>query len=109
MIDLFEYESLRVEELPQDFINKILKKLTAEKLYLQKDAIEINRMKDGDFKEARKKWHETRYTKHQGVIEFLGEIGLHPAWNWIGHRDEYIFPSYEDCVVQEDWLWQCMD
>lgn len=109
MIDLFEYESLRVKELPQDFVTELLNNLTAKKLFLRREAAEIAAMEEGLAKENRKKWHEKKQKEHQGAIDILREVGLHPAWNWVGHRDEYIFPSYEDCVVQEDWLWQCMD
>ncbi len=31
------------------------------------------------------------------------------AYDWINHRGETFFPTYEDCLREEDWEFQCMD
>lgn len=29
--------------------------------------------------------------------------------DWIGHRGEWFFPTYEDALAQEDWLFSVAD
>ena len=43
------------------------------------------------------------------IIWMLGMFKIYPVYNWIGHRDTYFFPTYEDCLAQEDWIEQCKD
>lgn len=109
MINLFKYESPRAKELPQDFISDLLDNLTADKLALIKEANYINQMVEGKMKKNRLKWYKRQELRHRGVIEALSMVGLNAVWNWAGHRNQYIFPTYADCEMQEDWLWQCMD
>lgn len=109
MINLYQYESPRAQELPQDFIVDLLDNLTADKLALIQEANYINHAPEGEMKENRWKWHERQKLRHQGAIETLAMVGLNAAWNWVSHRDQYIFPTYADCEMQEDWLWQCME
>lgn len=109
MINLYQYESPQAQKLPRDFISSLLDKLTAEKQSLIKEALQIQRMSEGKMKENRKKWYEKHKLMHEGTLETLSAIGLHAVWSWAGHRDQYIFPTYADCEMQEDWLWQCTD
>ena len=108
MTNLHQYESPKAQELPQDFISSLLDKLTAEKQFLIEESVQIWKMPKGKMKENRKKWYEKHKLMHEGTLKTLSAIGLHAVWSWVGHRDQYIFPTYADCEMQEDWLWQCI-
>lgn len=41
--------------------------------------------------------------------ETLENNGILIAFGWVGHRNEYFFPTYEDALAQEDWIFQCRD
>lgn len=109
MINLYQYESPLVQELPQDFISSLLDKLTTERQLLIEESAQIWRMSEGRMKENRKEWYEKRKLMHEGTLEILSAVGLHAVWSWVSHRNQYIFPTCADCEMQEDWLWQCMD
>lgn len=47
--------------------------------------------------------------QYWGVVRFLDEIGIYIAYDWVGHRGEWFFPTYDDALMQEDWEFQCRD
>ena len=49
---------------------------------------------------------------HGRLLEFkkeLEEASIFLEYNWVGHRGEWFFPSYEDALAEEDWCFQCAD
>lgn len=43
-----------------------------------------------------------------GAREVLREIGILVAYDWVGHRDEWFFPTYEDALMEEDRQFETM-
>lgn len=41
------------------------------------------------------------------AIQLLEMLDIKVAFDWVGHRNKYFFPTYEDALAEEDWLWQC--
>lgn len=39
----------------------------------------------------------------------LDILGIKIAYDWVGHRKEFFFPTYQDALAQEDWFFQCAD
>ena len=62
----------------------------------QKDMV-CRRLNDMDFKVA---------ANVAGVLRLLD---IAPQYGWIGHRNEWFYPTIEDVEMQEDWLFQCED
>ena len=42
-------------------------------------------------------------------LKVLNWANVPIAYDWSGHRGEYFFPTYEQCLMEEDWLFQCAD
>ena len=47
--------------------------------------------------------------ERSAAIEVLRIAGIKVAYNWVGHRGEYFFPTFEDALMEEDWEFQCAD
>jgi hypothetical protein len=46
------------------------------------------------------------------LLSFMQEleaINIFVEYDWVGHRREWFFPSYEDALAEEDWHFQCAD
>ena len=57
-------------------------------------------------------WLNSEYISHETkatVMSVLRLLNIEVAYDWVGHRGEYFFPTVEDKMIQEDWLFQCMD
>lgn len=39
----------------------------------------------------------------------LERKGIKVGYGWPGHRGVWFFPTYDDALMYEDWLWQCTD
>lgn len=49
---------------------------------------------------------------HKRLLKFkkeLEEASIFLEYDWVGHRREWFFPSYEDALAEEDWCFQCAD
>ena len=42
------------------------------------------------------------------IIDFLNRIKIYPAIGWFNHS-EYFFPTEEDCLLEEERYWKCID
>jgi len=101
---IYKYESPRAEELPQDFISDLLDALTKKQHYILEIEAEARKTKDEGLLNRAKQ----ERARLNGALEILGAVGLHAVYNWAGEnkRRRYIFPSFEDCEMQADWLEQ---
>lgn len=95
-MNTFQYYSPRAEELPADFVQDMIKILNEKHKYIIKC-----RLKDIDCS-----YHEQEL---KSIIRFLEQLDLHPCYSMVGYRGTYHFPSWEDCEMWEDWIWQCAD
>lgn len=43
------------------------------------------------------------------AYELVHALGIEIAYSWPGHRGKWFFPTYDDAIAYEDWLFQCMD
>ena len=105
--DVYNYDSPRAAELPQDFVADLLEELTQKQHWIVKHDIEARKNRD----EKALAYVKEQQTRLNGALELLDSVGLHAAYNWAGEnkRRRYIFPSYADCEMQEDWIWQCRE
>ena len=39
----------------------------------------------------------------------LERQGIKVGYGWPGHRGVWFFPTYDDALMYEDWLWHCTD
>lgn len=98
MVNLDRYLDNKAFELTSDTqanILNTLKGFTDKILQLQKDnksiQVELYRkMKDN-------------------YIAKLERKGIKVAYGWIGHHNEWFFPTEEEVYLYEDWLVQCSD
>lgn len=45
----------------------------------------------------------------QGAKEVLAFAGIKIEYDWPGRRREWFFPTYDEALGYEDWLFQCAD
>jgi hypothetical protein len=45
----------------------------------------------------------------KGARLMLESLGAKIAYDWVGHRNKWFFPTEEDVEVQLDWEYQCAD
>ena len=105
VFDAWNYESPRAQTLPKAFTQDILDKLTEKFHWLVDQQLKVNAMEPGLQKDAAQRYVNEQRARHNEVLHFLSSVGLHAAYSWYGHREEYIFPSYDDCEIQEDFMW----
>lgn len=55
------------------------------------------------------KTYDPLSTEVKVAVDILRLLGIEIAFNWIGHRGEWFFPTDEDKEAQEDWMIQCTD
>lgn len=108
---VYNFESPRAAELPQDFVQDILDELTRRMKWIEKETFKMLRTTDPEKQAQRHQYIEQQRTKLNGALEVLSATGLHGVYNWAGmdKRGRYIFPSHFDCEMQEDWIWQCRE
>lgn len=98
-----EWESPFAEQLPQELKDAILRELRIRKRWEEEAfrlaAKEIN----PDKKQKLVDMGERHGMETNGIIRFLHRVGLHPAYGWVGHRTEYIFPTEAECMAERDW------
>ena len=61
-----------------------------------------------DTQKLRYVYNET-YKYLQSFMQELEAVNIFVEYNWVGHRRQWFFPSYEDALAEEDWYFQCMD
>lgn len=104
MNNVYDYESPRAEELPQDFIADLLDVLTKKQNYIFEIRAKAQKIEDKYLMNCAKQ----EQARLNGALEILEAVGLHAVYGWAGgeKRQRYIFPSFEDCEMQADWLEQ---
>ena len=100
----YEFESPRVEELPEDFVQDIISKLN----YWQ-EIIEVWQKKEKSpttkyGEELARHAVDTYQQKIRSAKDFLAELGLHVVYDIPGHRNSYHIPTHEDCERWELWI-----
>ena len=105
--DVYSYDSPRAGELPRDFITDLLEELTQKQHWITEHNIKAHKNRD----ERLLAYVKEQQTRLNGALALLDSVGLHAVYGWAGEgkRYRYIFPSYADCEMQEDWLWQCRE
>lgn len=53
--------------------------------------------------------YSEEYKELQYFVRKLEEENIFVEYDWVGHRREWFFPSYEDALAEEDWHFQCAD
>lgn len=43
------------------------------------------------------------------AYKLVHALGIEIAYSWPGYRGKWFFPTYDDAIAYEDWLFQCMD
>lgn len=109
MLNIYDYASPRAETLPKDFVNDLLKELTDQQNKLVTAKIMVSKIKNSERKAQREDFLKQKESELRGAINLLDAVGLHAAYNWLGNKEKYIFPSESDCAMQEDWFYQCED
>lgn len=100
-MNIYEYASPLAEELPQDFVQNILTVLNQQQDTLKR----YRKMASFEGEQV----YRDKQNQIKGMILLLDRLGLHACYDIPGHRGEYCFPTFEDCEMWEDWMWQCAD
>lgn len=67
--------------------------------------------KEGDGLKAESKFncYKDFLNKLHGANEVLAYAGIKIEYDWPGYRGKWFFPTYEDALGYEDFLFQCAD
>ena len=91
----YQYYSPAAENLPKEMIEDIIQFLNRKQKIVLK-----NRLRGIESNDE---------VELKAILHFLDFIGLHACYNMVGYRGTYHFPTYDDCEMWEDWIWQCRD
>ena len=56
-----------------------------------------------------KKLNSYSFGEASKAVAILRVLGIAPAYDWIGHRGEWFYPTVADVEMEEDWRFQCAD
>lgn len=56
-----------------------------------------------------KKHYNEAVSNLRGMQEILATMGILVEYDWPGHRREWFFPTYDEVLGYEDFLFQCAD
>lgn len=112
MFDVYKYYDNKAFDLPQDVHNTILayfERLQTAANIAWEDHYEAKKNGNGLKAESKLSYFKRKMNALQGAKYLLEELGIYIEYDWAGHRGEWFFPTYNDALGYEDFLFQCSD
>ena len=54
--------------------------------------------------------YQYKYENMQKTMcDTLAILDIHPVVDWAGHRDSYFFPTFNDCLMEEEFRRSCIE
>lgn len=112
MFDIYKYYDNKAFDLPQNVQDTILvyfERLQTAANIAWKDHYAAKQ--EGNVLKAESKLNrfKQKINALQGAKYLLEELDIYIEYDWPGYRGKWFFPTYDDALGYEDWLFQCAD
>lgn len=112
MFDIEKYYDNKAFDLPQDIQDTILAyfnrlQVTARRHW--QDYYNAKKIGDGLKAESEFNRYKDFLNSLHGAKEVLTFAGIKIEYDWPGYRGKWFFPTYNDALGYEDFLFQCSD